>query len=47
MAKYEATASWAVWPSADAYTSKTDISFPMRGVDGVYTAEPSFWDEPR
>lgn len=38
MAKYEMSASWAVWPPAASYTRASDISFPVGGLDGVLHA---------
>lgn len=35
MARYEMTASWAVWPPSASYDRKSDISFPGGDIDGV------------
>jgi hypothetical protein len=35
MAKYEMTASWAVWPPAESYTRTSDLSFPGGDLEGV------------
>ncbi|MGF9648875.1 hypothetical protein AAIH32_12920 [Pseudarthrobacter oxydans] len=38
MARYEMTASWAVWPPATSYTRASDIYFPAAGLDEVLHA---------
>lgn len=38
MARYEMTASWAVWPPAESYARDSDISFPADDLDGVLHA---------
>jgi hypothetical protein len=38
MARYEMTASWAVWPPAAPYNRASDISFPVDGLDRVLHA---------
>ncbi|MDP9905584.1 hypothetical protein [Arthrobacter bambusae] len=38
MARYEMTASWAVWPPSASYERTSDISFPAGVLDGVLHA---------
>ena len=38
MARYEMTASWAVWPPSASYDRMSDISFPFGDLDGVLHA---------
>lgn len=38
MARYEMTASWAVWPTSTSYERTSDISFPAGDLDGVLHA---------
>lgn len=35
MSQYEATASWAVWPTSETYTAKSDLALPMDGLDAL------------
>ncbi|MBT8162596.1 MULTISPECIES: hypothetical protein [Arthrobacter] len=38
MARYEMTASWAVWPPSVSYERTSDISFPTNDLDGILHA---------
>jgi hypothetical protein len=38
MARYEMTASWAVWPPSVSYGRRSDISFPFGDLDRVLHA---------
>jgi hypothetical protein len=38
MARYEMTASWAVWPPAESYSRESDVSFPAGDLEGILHA---------